>query len=384
QPNFGGPPPGQPGFGQPQPAFGGGGSGLPGALGGLPASAPGTIFGFPVSRLRDAGLQRTVLLLAGIALVVSIVVPYSISPFVIPVKNFGYTDTIFPIITGGLYLLVAAAPPNIRNQVPPAVLQWIPFVVSYWGIFTAKVGMSGYFALFMAAGGAEAAGAASGGSLYCLGYAVLVFGLLARIAKPTDQTARIIIAVGACMLIPDYIDILKLAFHFGGTPILMIVHNLIWFVVVTAGVACIAFVVPPQKLPPAIRAVDNFAPVIAAVLIAWLVVDLVLMLLVLMVHAKLIVAGLLIIAHALLPVVAYFGVLMMAAPAAYEEAMRMFGKKDGGAPPPQQPPQGGGYPPPGGGYPQQGGGYPPQGGGYPQQGGGGYPPQQGGGQQGWG
>ena len=80
---------------------------------------------------------------------------------------------------------------------------------------------------------------------------------------------------------------------------------------------------------------------------------------------------------ALLWLVAYFGVLMLTAPAAYDSVMSMIKKKPGDGPP-AQPPQGGGYPPPGGGYPPPGG-MPPQGGGYPPQGGGGYPPPQGGG-----
>ncbi len=149
------------------------------------------------------------------------------------------------------------------------------------------------------------------------------------------------------------------------------------FAVSAIGVLCIAFVVPPQKLPPALRPVDSLAPVFAAVLIGWLPVMVILMGLGLMLHMKLGIGAILIMAHMLIRIVAFFGVLMMAAPAAYEEAMRLF-KKGPQAPPPQ----GGGYPPQGGGYPPQGGGYPPQGGGgYPPQGGGGYPPQQGGG--GW-
>ena len=118
---------------------------------------------------------------------------------------------------------------------------------------------------------------------------------------------------------------------------------------------CILFVVPPQKLPPALQAVDALGPLIAAVLIAWLPL-----------HGRAARPGdarpparghrraILIMAHLLIRIVAFFGVLMMTAPAAYEEAMAMF-KKGGGAPPAA----GGGYPPPGGGYPPPGGGYPP-------------------------
>jgi hypothetical protein len=166
----------------------------------------------------------------------------------------------------------------------------------------------------------------------------------------------------------------------------MLVTMLLDFIVSTLGVACILFVVPPQKLPPALQSVDAFGPLICALLILWLPASILLGGLAFLVHLHAGIGAVLLMAHALLRVVAFFGVLMMASPAAYEEAKAIFagrGAGGGGAPPPGgggYPPQGGGYPPQGGGYPPQGGGYPPQGGGYPPQGGG-YPPQQGGG--GW-
>jgi len=51
----------------------------------------------------------------------------------------------------------------------------------------------------------------------------------------------------------------------------------------------------------------------------------------------------LLLAHGLLPIIAYFGVLMMAAPAAYEEAKNLFIKGPGAG-------GGGGYPPQQGGW----------------------------------
>jgi hypothetical protein len=385
-PGYGQPPAGQtPGFGQPQQGFGqappqypqGGGypqaggfgaapqQDLPGPLDDLarkvPGSAPGTIFGFPVARLRDASLQRKVLFIAGVALLISIVVPLTFSPFIMLMSFSSWHGLIWPIIAGGSYLLVAAAPPDIRAKVPPIVLQWIPFGISFAGIF-------------MVAGMEMGPGAAGGSGLYMLGYAVLVFGLLARIAQPQDQIARIIIAVGAGMLVPGFIDILRFAFTFSGGAI-YIVQRLLTFVVTLVGMACALFVVPPQKLPPALQAVDALGPLFTAVLLVWLPVQVVLSGLGMLAHMHMGISAILIMLHMLIRIVAFFGVLMLVAPAAYEEVMRMV--KGGGA---AQPPQGGGYPPQGGGYPPQGGGYPPQGGGYPPQGGG-YPPQQGGG--GW-
>jgi hypothetical protein len=329
-----------------------------------------------VSKLREPGFQKKMLFLAGVALLGSIFVPFNLEPLVFAWSGGGFEFFIWPIISGGAYLLLTVAPADMRAKVPPVVLHWLPFAISYSGIFISHMGFGFMGLLFAGAGGGGGLGFGAGG-LYILGYSLLVFGLLARIAQPTDQIARIVIAIGAGCLIPSFID----GFHllsFGGTPIFGIIHNLLFFLILVLGVFCIVFVVPPQKLPPALQTVDAFGPAIAGVLIAWLVVQQVLIALIFIIHAGMVTGGILMLAHGLLPVVAYFGVLMMSAPIAYEEAKRLFVKGPGGAPPPQQ---GGGYPPPGGGYPPPGGGYPPpQGGGYPPQGGG-YPPQQGGGWQ---
>ena len=197
---------------------------------------------------------------------------------------------------------------------------------------------------------------------------VLVFVLLARIAQPTDQIARVIIAVGGAMLLPGFFHMFDM-FHFSGVPALFIIFMLLDFTVTTLGVLCIVFVVPPQKLPPALQSVDAFGPLICAVLLAWLPAQVIIMGLVLVVNLHMGVSAILLMAHMLLYMVAFFGVLMMSSPAAYEEAKAMLMKKPGGGGPP------GGYPPPGGGYPPGGGGYPPAGGGYPPAGGGGYPQQ---------
>jgi len=326
---------------------------------GMPQSAPGTIFGIPVARLRDPSLQRTTLFIAGIALLISIVVPLTLSPTVLfPFSSAlpKWDFVVWPIIAGGSYLLVAAAPPHIRQQVPPMVLHWIPFVVSFIGLFV----------LSSLPGPSHATGAALG----MLGYAVLVFGLLARIAQPQDQIARIIIAVGAGMLVPGWIDMFSYVFGFHG-GILMVLNSLISFIVTTLGVLCILFVVPPQKLPQALQSIDAFGPLIAAVLILWLPLQVVFLILAGVFTEHMGISAILFGAHVAVRILAFFGVLMMASPAAYEEATALItGRR----------PPGGGHPPPGGGYPPQGGGYPPQGGGgYPPQGGGGYPPQGGGG-----
>jgi len=319
--------------------------------------------GFPISKLRDPSLQKKVLFLCGVGLIAAIVVPYSFSPLIFSWNISIFHALIWPLLAGAAYLFIAAAPAEMRQNIPPVVLQWIPFGVSFVGI--SMLGVAG--------GGSMAFG--------IIGYATLVFGLLSRIAQPSDQVARIIIAVGAVMMIWPWAASLGAVFGFHGN-VVHIIAELLNFLVTTLGILCILFVVPPQKLPPALQAVDAFGPLICALLIVWIPAYQILNML-----AAVISGGgafaILTTLHVLLFFVAYFGVLMLTAPAAYEEAKRMFaGGGGGGAPqgggyPPQggggYPPQGGGYPPQGGGYPPQGGGYPPQGGGYPPQGGG-YPP----------
>jgi hypothetical protein len=337
-------------------------------LGKLPQSAPGTILGIPVARLRDPALQKRILFLAGVALLISIAVPYTLDPLAFSWSRGGFEAFLWPIISGGAYLLLTAAPADIRAKVPPVVLQWIPFGVAYAGIFITHMGL----ASFAGSGG----GFGGGDTFYILGYSLLVFGLLSRIAQPQDQVARIVIAVGGALLIPTLFSFFRLL-SFSGVPILFLVLVLLWMLVVALGVFCIVFVVPPAKLPPALQTVDAFGPLIAAVLVVWLPVQQILFALAAIVHMHMFVGALLSLAHGLLPLVAYFGVLMMASPAAYEEAKAIVARSKGGG---GGGAAGGGYPPQGGGYPPQGGGYPPQGGGYPPQGGG-YPPQQGGGWQ---
>ena len=276
-------------------------------------------FGRAVTKLRGPDVQRRILILAGVALVASIVVPLMTSPaLVFPFSSDvpRWDFLIWPIISGGAYLFVAATPPDLRANVPPAVLQWIPLGVSFAGIVIV-------------------AGGPFGGmhdTLHQLGYATLVFGLLARSSQPQDQVARIIIAVGAGMLVPSLIDMFGYAFRFSGVPALMIVLVLLDFIITLVGVACIVFVVPPQKLPPALQAIEPFGTLGAAVLILWLPVQIVLMGLAGIVHHSMGIGAALLMTHMLIRTVAYFGVLMMSSPAAYEAAKAMLGKRPGGPP----------------------------------------------------
>jgi hypothetical protein len=374
-------------YGQPQAANPYGA--LPGPLGGIPQSAPGTLFGFPLSKLREAGVQRTALMLCGIALLASVVVPFSISPLAFAWDAPSKFDImIWPIIAGAAYLFIAAAPADLRQKIPPIVLQWTPFGVSYAGVIITKLGFVAFIALG-AAGGGGGMGMGGGGGLFVIGYTTLVFGLLARLARPEDPISRFVIMAGSGMMLPDWLDMIGPAFGFHG-PIIIALTMFLFFLVTTLGVLAILFVINgvrigtfTVKLPPALASLDAFVPIVTAILIVWLPALHVLFALAFIIHGHVILPAILYLAHALLYVVAFFGVLMVTGPAAYDEFKRMIGGGSASAPPPPQqgggyPPPGGGYPPPGGGYPPPGGGYPPPGGGYPPPGGG-YPPQGGGG-----
>jgi hypothetical protein len=294
-------PPPQPGYGQPPgypPPQQGYGQQMPG---GIPQSPPGTIFGFQLSRFADPGLQRMVLLFAGIALLVSIVVPVSIKPFAFPFSSGQpfWQMVLFPAIAGGAYLLVAAAPPDLRKSIPPAVLQWIPFGVSFYGVMTIP--------LFQI-----------GGGLAAFAYVLLVFGLLCRILRPNDQTARVVIAIGAGLHLIPLLSNLGGFFQFSGLPVLLIVTGLLQLCIFVLSVFCVVFVVPPQKLPPGLQAVDAFGPLICAILLAWPVVLALLFVLIGVVHMGVVVGSVLALARLLLYLVAFLGVFLMAAPNVYD------------------------------------------------------------------
>ncbi len=101
----------------------------------------------------------------------------------------------------------------------------------------------------------------------------------------------------------------------------------------TLGVACVVFVVPPQKLPPALQSIDAFGPLMAR----WcrLPVQVILMVLGLIIHMHVLVGSILMGGRILVYILAYFGVLMMAAPACHEEAVALATSKPSATQPPQ-------------------------------------------------
>jgi hypothetical protein len=321
QPGFGPPPGGppgmggQPGFPPPQPQYpAAGGFGvapqqdLPGPIDniarGLPQSAPGTILGIPVAKMLEPGLQRTVLFFAGIALLVSIVVPVSISPLIFPFSGEGgmgfFQGLLLPAIIGGGYLLVAAAPAEMRQKLPPIVIQWMPFGLSLWGVYT-------FFGpIFF------------GGAAGTFAYVFLVFGLLSRIMKPNDSTARVVIAIGAGLMVLMFLHFLSPFGGLFGGGIFNIIVNMINLLVAALGILCVTMVLPPQKVPPALRALDALGPLICAVLLVWPVVNSLLVLIGGLIHGEIIV-GLLVFARLLLYLVSFIGVLLMTSPPVYDQ-----------------------------------------------------------------
>jgi hypothetical protein len=386
----------------------------------VPGSKPGTLFGIPLSTLRDQKFEQKALLFMGVLVAIGIFIPYSTDPtrFSWDAKA-KFTPLIWPIIAAACYLLVALSPKAVRENVPPVVMKWIPFGVSLVSIGIVGFGFVYVAKLQLAASGADV-GLPTNMILFLWGYPILCFGLLARLANPDDQIARIVIGVGVALILPFAIEyITDVAFKFKGQKALEVIHQLCQFVVILVALACAVFVVKPSTVP-ALRSVDAFAPLFTAILLGWLLVQIALLVLAWLVHDKGGAVGdLLRGAHMFVGTFAYFGILMLTAPEAYDSLMEIFsGHKAtvmGGtvpqgpyaqapqamqqpgapAPPvqpaqpgmpagpvqpaqpgqpapapgriqPQMPPQGPGGPPPPAGPPGGGGGWPPQGGGQQQ------------------
>ena len=323
QPGFGQPPMGQPAPGQPapgQPSYPQAEDPLANLASKLPTSAPGTIMGIPLSKLRDDALQQKLLLFAGVAVLAGVVIPYMVSPTIFSWNLPKFRAMIWPIIAGGSYLLVAVAPADIKAKVPPLLLKWLPFLVS-----VLSIGLLGWGPV-----GAMGAGAGFGGAFSALmwGYPVLVFGLVNRLSNPNDPYARYIIGVGALMCAPATFSWI-IDFMFVFKPVLGIPHNLLFGLVLALATASLAFVPTPQQVPQ-LRAVDAFAPMVAAVLIAWVPVQVVLMMLLIVGDSFM--AAIFMGIHMLINAVAFFGVLMATAPAAYDEVRTMLAGTGGGQP----------------------------------------------------
>jgi hypothetical protein len=391
--------------------------GGPGFLAYAPKSKPGTLFGIPLATLRDQALERKALIICGLLIAGGIFIPWMTGPTVWSWKLPKFTFLIWPIIASAMYLLVGFSPTAVRQAVPQVVMKWVPFSVALISI--GIIGITVEIMMAKMGGGAAAAAAAaeaakagikftppefsmSGPQIMLVwGYPILCFGLLARLARPEDQTARIIIAVGAGMMLVWWLDFtFEGAFTFKGQKALDVIHQLLFWLVGLIAVASAVFVLKPTTVP-ALAGIDAFAPAVTALLLVWLVVEVLLAVLSGLIHHKMGLGAVLLGAHVLVNVIGYFGILMLTAPEAYDSLMNAFSKhkqavaagqvpqgpyaqqqmpqqpqqpgypqQQGGPIQPQMPPQSWGQQPPQGGPPP---GYPPQGGG-----GGGWPPQGGG------
>jgi hypothetical protein len=413
QQGYGQQPPQQQGYGQPpqQPGYPPqqqphhGGDPLSNFASRLPQSAPGTLFGIPLSTLRDPNVERKALMFAGVALLAALAIPYARegghTMFAFTKGAPRFILMIWPIIVAAVYLFIAMAPHETKQKMPPVVVKWAPFLFALVSLGIVGFGLVGVakFGNAVASAnlpdGVDGPGLPSSMIMFLWGYPILLFGLLSRLSNPQDMIARIIIGVGAFFCLFFFIDSLDHAFKFSGEGPFGVIYHILFFIVLLLSVASAVFVPTPQMVP-SLAPVDAFAPHVTAVLLLWIPVEIVLLLLDDLTHGHKGASGLFFAVHAAVNAFAYFGILMLTAPEAYDSAKAMFAARGGGGGYPGGPPPGGGGgyggPPPGGGYggPPQGGGYggpPPQGGGYggPPQGyppqGGGYPPQGGGG--GW-
>jgi hypothetical protein len=273
----------------------------------MPTSAPGTLFGIPFSLMKDEAFLKKVLGFSAVALAATRFLPISFSPFAFIWSGGGaFSHLIWPLIAAGVYFVVALAPQNIRDKVPPVVLKWAPFVVAYYSVGAANL---------------------TGGTSSMLGYAypLLVFGMVVRLQDSEDLIARGFVAFGALASLGATLTMLGFLFRFGGVGIFGILHNLLQFAVVLAATACICFAA--DKWVPAMKKAEPFAPIITAVLIVWPVLSAVIQSLSMLLRGAPIVAifGLV---HFVVLYVAYFGVLLLTAPAAFDNLKALL-KKSG-------------------------------------------------------
>ncbi len=301
------------------------------------------------------------LYVSAIALLAAAFVPWLLDPLVFGFsehyKGVRFEVFVLPILIGLSYLAVAATPAALQGKIPPTVAKWLPFGGSLLG-----VGMVGFGGFLMALGFMGGAGmflpALGVGGALKWGYPILIFGLLARLSDERDPGPRYIIGVGAVLCLITFLSSLEyIKYFFNFDSVLLGIHNVIFFFVLLLAAASVAFVLPPEKFP-ALRAVDRFAPHVAAVLLAFPFVSIVYLMVAGIIESGSVLSVILIGGHALAFTVGYLGVLLVTAPEAYDEGKRLFagtgggGAWGGGG-------GGGGYPHPGPHQPQQGHGAPP-------------------------
>jgi hypothetical protein len=171
-------------------------------------------------------------------------------------------------------------------------MQWGPFIAAYLG-----VGLTG---------------AAGGGALGYL-YPLLVFGMIAFLQDDDDLIARVFIALGAIGALSVSLGHIGGFFYFGGGVLRGIV-GILNFIVLLGCAACLVFAIP-TKFVPKLAMFRPFAPVVTAVLILWPFAQAALGLIANIGTPIVAVLGTL---HQLVLLVAFYAVLLMTAPAAFD------------------------------------------------------------------
>lgn len=264
--------------------------------GGLPQSAPGTLFGIPFSKLKDQAFLNKLLGISAIALVATRFVPISLSPFGFAWSGVAFNLLIFPIIAAAVYAGVALAPKHIQEKIPPVVLQWGPFIAAYIGI-----GLTAPYAMPL-----------TGGALGYL-YPLLVFGMIVHLQDTDDMVARVFIALGAIGALSLSLGHIGSFFSFAG-GVLYGILGILNFIVLLGCAACLVFAIP-TKWVPKLEMFKPFAPVVTAVLILWPFAQIVLLFII---NIGSPIRSLLGAVHSLVLLVSFYVVLLMTAPAAFE------------------------------------------------------------------
>jgi hypothetical protein len=304
----------------------------------IPQSKPGTLFGVPYAILHDNAFLTKVLLVSAAALLGAIIIPYSRTVVHFmgekhAMMTWAWTKglpkfrfLIWPIIVGGVYGFIAAAPADLKKDIPPPVLKWTPFFVAYFsvGLYCAAVPL-GYLASMM--GGAGHLGA--GVSMMAWGMPLLTFGMIAHMQDEEDMVANIMVGIGGVMTLIGTILSLKGVFHFKGFDgkfsITLFLHNIIWLIVSLACAASVVFAIP-RKVAPGLAAVRPFAPVATALLVVWPPIGLILATLMFSVQMHSVLNLLFMIFHGLLFQVAFLLVLYLTAPAAFDVLKNLLRK----------------------------------------------------------
>jgi hypothetical protein len=276
----------------------------------------------PLAPLRHPASLRRALTAAGGLLLGTVLLPLHTGPTVwVWDVQAKFRILVWPVLAALAYLLVAVGPPRLRALIPPALLGPLPFAVAFLSIGITGLGMAGLMVLMAGALGwsPDLPGSVL---LMTWGYPLLVLGLVARLLDPEDPTTRWIIGLGAVLVMPHAVSFLfDGALTFAGKQFLHVLHDLLAAVVYLLASACLAFVPGPQQVPQ-LRSVGAFAPLIVTVLVAWLPLEIAIVMF--GTAGTSLGGGMWIGLRLLASTLAHFGVLLLTAPSVHEELRRLL------------------------------------------------------------